>query len=263
MREVMRDGISLLQGGRDAQGPLLLLLHGLGATKEVWSPALELLDASWPGAWIAPDFPGHGASTPCAHDSYGAYATAVASLIPVGRPVTILGHSLGGVVGLLLGSGLFGVEVSSVHALSVKVVWTADEIARIRDFSRTPPKFFNSKEEADTRYLRVSGLHGLVSEDSACAKAGVALDRGRYRLAAQPATNAVASGDGGAVRNICKSPAYFATGGADLIAPAEAFDVVGELVSILPGLAHNAHVQEPAAVCAWFFATCQVNEVHL
>jgi pimeloyl-ACP methyl ester carboxylesterase len=263
MREVMRDGISLLQGGRDAQGPLLLLLHGLGATKEVWSPALELLDASWPGAWIAPDFPGHGASTPCAHDSYGAYSSAVAALISVGRPVIILGHSLGGVVGLLLGSGLFGVEVSSVHALSVKVLWTADEIARIRDFSRTPPKYFDSAEEAVTRYLRVSGLHGLVAEDSACAKAGVVLDRGRYRLAAQPATNAVASGDGVAVRNICKSPAYFATGGADLIAPAEAFDVVGELVSILPGLAHNAHVQEPAAVCAWFFATCQVNEVHL
>ena len=125
MREMMRDGLSRLEGGREDAGPLLLLLHGLGATKEVWAPVMELLEVRWPGAWIAPDFPGHGASSPCAHDSYGAYAAAVASLVPKGRQVIVMGHSLGGVVGMLLGSGLFGLEVSSVHALSVKVRWTA------------------------------------------------------------------------------------------------------------------------------------------
>ena len=260
MREIMRDGLSCLEGGREDAGPLLLLLHGLGATKEVWAPVMELLEARWPGAWIAPDFPGHGASSPCAHDSYGAYAAAIASLVPKDRKVIVMGHSLGGVVGMLLGSGLFGFQVSSVHALSVKVRWTAEEIARICEFSRTPAKYFDSKEEAVARYLRVSGLHGLVGETAPSAQAGVIAEGGRHRLAALPATNGVAGGDGDMVRSICKTPVFYATGGADPIAPAEAFDALGMPVHVLPALAHNAHVQDPAAVCAWFLSTCQVTE---
>lgn len=260
MRHSMRDGLRVLEGGRDEHGPLLLLLHGLGATKEAWSPLLSLLDAKWPGVWLAPDFPGHGASAPCAHDSYGAYAAAVAGVVPAGRSVIVLGHSLGGVVGLLLGSGLFGIEVSSVHALSVKVVWTGEEIARIREFSRTPAKFFDTREEAVTRFLRVSGLYGLVGEDAPAAQAGVVAEGGRYRLAAQPSTNAVAGGDCDVVRTICQCPAYFATGSADPVAPASAFDALGLSVAVLPGLTHNAHVQDPGAVCDWFFSTCVAKD---
>lgn len=260
MRDIVRDGLSRLEGGREDSGPLLLLLHGLGATKEVWAPFIEVLEGRWSGAWMAPDFPGHGASVPCAHDSYGVYAAAVANVIPKGRKVIVMGHSLGGLVGMLLGSGLFGVDVSSVHALSVKVCWTAEEIARICDFSLTPAKYFDSKEEAVARYLKVSGLHGLVSETSPSAQAGVVAEGGRHRLAALPATNGVAGGDGDVVRRICKSPVFYATGGADPIAPAEAFDALGLQVHVLPALAHNAHVQNPAAVCDWFLSSCQTRE---
>lgn len=255
MREAMREGISVLEGGRDSRGPLLVLLHGLGATKEAWLSCLKLFDAKWDGDWIAPDFPGHGSSSPSVRNSYGGYAEAIARVIPSGRAVVVLGHSLGGVVGLMLGSGLFGVEVKSVHALSVKVRWTTDEIVRILEFSRSSPKLFDNEEDAVTRFLKVSGLYGLVGEHDPRARAGVISIEGRYRLAALPSTNAVASGDCDAVRSICKSATFFATGSADPIAPASCFDAVGLPVTVLSGLEHNAHVQDPGAVCNWFFTT--------
>jgi len=42
--------------------PVLLLLHGLGATGDVWHAWRPLLTRRWPGRWLAPDLPGHGGS---------------------------------------------------------------------------------------------------------------------------------------------------------------------------------------------------------
>src|SRR5947207_13319960 len=44
--------------------PLLVLLHGLGATGDVWAGWWPLLARRWPGRCIAPDLPGHGSSPP-------------------------------------------------------------------------------------------------------------------------------------------------------------------------------------------------------
>ena len=88
--------------------PLLLLLHGLGATADVWAGWGPLLAARWPGRWVAPDLPGHGGSAPLARYSFGALAAAVADLAGPAERTVVLGHSLGGVVGLALGSGWFG-----------------------------------------------------------------------------------------------------------------------------------------------------------
>jgi pimeloyl-ACP methyl ester carboxylesterase len=46
--------------------PVLLLLHGLGATGGVWQGWRPLLARRWPGHWLAPDLPGHGESPPLA-----------------------------------------------------------------------------------------------------------------------------------------------------------------------------------------------------
>jgi pimeloyl-ACP methyl ester carboxylesterase len=48
------------QGG--SGDPVLLLLHGLGATGDVWDGWRPLLARRWPGRWLAPDLPGHGGS---------------------------------------------------------------------------------------------------------------------------------------------------------------------------------------------------------
>lgn len=102
--------------------PELLLLHGLGADADVWEPLLPHVQDRW--QWTTVDLPGHGPSAPLPRYSFGALASAVAPAVDPGQPVVVLGHSLGCVVALTLGSGWFGVEVRAAVALGSKVVWT-------------------------------------------------------------------------------------------------------------------------------------------
>ncbi len=104
-----------------AGDPVLLLLHGLGATGEVWDGLVSSLAGRWPGEILVADLPGHGRSAPLARYSFGALTAALAGALEPGRPVAVLGHSLGGVVGLALASGWFGVPVPAVCGLGIKV----------------------------------------------------------------------------------------------------------------------------------------------
>ncbi|MGH3507072.1 MAG: alpha/beta fold hydrolase, partial [Nocardioidaceae bacterium] len=74
---------------------VLLLLHGLGATGDVWQDP----GPQWPGRWIAPDLPGHGASDPLSDYPFAAMAAELSSLLGPADAVVVLGHSLGGVLG--------------------------------------------------------------------------------------------------------------------------------------------------------------------
>jgi pimeloyl-ACP methyl ester carboxylesterase len=57
---VVEAGLKVLEGGNGAR--VLLLLHGLGATGDVWDRWQPLLARRWTGRWLAPDLPGHGGS---------------------------------------------------------------------------------------------------------------------------------------------------------------------------------------------------------
>ena len=48
-RQLALSHLWVLEGGRDE--PTLLLLHGLGASGEVWAGVRDLLDRRWPGRW--------------------------------------------------------------------------------------------------------------------------------------------------------------------------------------------------------------------
>jgi pimeloyl-ACP methyl ester carboxylesterase len=78
-------------------GEPLLLIHGLGGTRDTWRHLVDPLAATH--TVIAPDLPGHGDSDAPAGDySIGAHATALRDLlVALGHPTaTIAGHSLGG-----------------------------------------------------------------------------------------------------------------------------------------------------------------------
>src|SRR6201999_230570 len=130
--------------------PVLLLLHGLGATGEVWDGLVPELNERWPGTVLVPDLPGHGRSSPLPRYSFGALASVVASSLPAG-PVAVLGHSLGGVVGLTLASGWFGVSVPAVCGLGIKVRWSPEELAKAAELAARPAKLFGTREEAMDR----------------------------------------------------------------------------------------------------------------
>jgi pimeloyl-ACP methyl ester carboxylesterase len=186
----MDAGLRVQQGGSGE--PVLLLLHGLGATGDVWDGWRPLLARRWPGRWLAPDLPGHGG----------------------GRTV-VLGHSLGGVVGLVLASGGFPVPVHAVIGLGIKVAWTRQELDRAQAAAHRPAAWFASREEAAARYLRISGLAGLVAADAPAVNAGLREEHERWRLAMDPGAFAVGAPDMAQLLAGSRAPVTLARGEHD------------------------------------------------
>jgi pimeloyl-ACP methyl ester carboxylesterase len=230
------------RGGSGA--PTMVLLHGLGATGEVWHEVAS----RWPGACVIPDLPGHGRSDPLPRYSFGALAAAVAAELPPADPVVVLGHSLGGVIGLTLASGWFGVPVSAVCGLGIKVQWSTPELEKAAELAARPPKVFATRDEAADRSLRVAGLAGLVPPDSPAAGAGLSEVDGGWRLSLDPAAFGVGAPDMRGLLAACRARVILAAGEHDPMSPREH---LAELVAdpmILPGLGHNAQVEDPAAL---------------
>ena len=164
------------EGGAGA--PRLVLIHGMGANADVWMP----LEKHLQGRWLAPDLRGHGRSPHAAPYSFAGYAADVADLLAQDEEVTVVGHSMGGVVGMLLATGWFGIKVRKVIAFGVKIRWAPDEVPKLHALARSPARMFESKAEAVERYLKVSGLFGLVEPASSLVASGVREENGKYRL---------------------------------------------------------------------------------
>lgn len=234
-------------GGGEGPG-LLLLLHGLGATADVWTPMAPVLDEAWPGRWLAVDLPGHGGSPPLARVSVGSLAAAVADGLPADEPVAVLGHSLGGAVALALASGWFGVRVTRAVGLGIKVAWSPDELDRARALADRPVQWFDTRALAVARHLRVAGLTGLVDADSAVAAAGVLEEQGRWRLALDSRSFGVGAPDLPGLLAAARAPLVLARGAHDALVSTEQLAALVPGPVDLPGCGHNAHVERPDLV---------------
>jgi pimeloyl-ACP methyl ester carboxylesterase len=225
--------------------PLLVLLHGLGATGDVWDAWRPLLARRWPGRWLAPDLPGHGGSPPLAAYTFDGFAAAVAGIAQPAARVVVLGHSLGGVVGLALASGRFPVPVRAVVGLGIKVAWTAEELDRAQAASRRPPAWYASRDEAAARYLRVSGLEGLLPAGHRALDAGLREQDGRWRLAMDPGALAVGAPDMARLLARSRAQVSLARGEHDPMSTDQQLARLGVPALTLPALGHNAHVEDP------------------
>lgn len=239
----MEAGLRVNQGGSGE--PVLLLLHGLGATSDVregWRPWLA---RRWPGRWLAPDLPGHGGSRPLPSYTFDTLAAAVADLAGAGSRTVVLGHSLGVVVGVAPASGAFAVPVQAVIGLGIKVDWSAEDLDRAQAAARRPPAWFASRDEAAARYLRISGLAGLLTAADPATDAGLREQHGRWRLAVDPAAFAVGAPDMGQLLARSRAPVTLARGEHDQMNTDEQLTRLGVPVVTLPGLGHNAHIESP------------------
>jgi pimeloyl-ACP methyl ester carboxylesterase len=241
---ISRTGISCATGG--SGDDLLLLLHGLGATGAVWERLLPLI----PGRWAAPDLRGHGRSLAAPPYGYAVHAADMAELVTelgAGR-VTVLAHSFGGVVGALLGSGEFGVEVDRVVAVGTKIEWTGEEEAGAHALSARPAKVLATREEASARHLALAGLRGLASPDDAVALAGVRRVEGGWAVALD---NRAFSAVGPSVPGILRrsvAPLHLAAGEGDPMVSLPAMQRIDPSARVIAGVGHNAHWEGPAAV---------------
>ncbi|NIK56056.1 alpha/beta fold hydrolase [Kribbella shirazensis] len=220
----------------------LVLLHGLGANGRVWD--------TWPHSKHAPDLPGHGSAAPLSSYTFAAMAEAVAADLAVRRDVVLLGHSLGGVIALELASGRYDVTVRRVVALGVKVSWTADDLARASALAQKPSAWFATRDEAAARFLKVSGLQGLVDPAGAVVDHGLIEQEGRWRLAMDPGTFGVGAPDMPALIAASQADVVLARGERDPMNTDAELHALHHQVVTLPGLGHNAQVEDPDAVVA-------------
>lgn len=224
--------------------PVLLLLHGLGATGEVWDGLVGSLAERWPGTILVPDLPGHGRSPALPRYSFGSLTAALAGALDPGRPVAVLGHSLGGVLGLTLASGWFGVPVPAVCGLGIKVSWRPAELAKAAELAARPATVFGTRAEAMERALKVAGLHGLVPS----LDAGVTAVDGGWRLSLDGAAFGVGAPDMAGLLAACRGTVVLASGERDAMSPPDGLRSLAPDAVALDGLGHNAHVENPRAL---------------
>ena len=92
-----------VEGGSGS--PTLVLLHGLGANADVWEGMKPLVRQEWPGRWVIPDLRGHGRSGHREPYGYAGHAADIAALLSQHEDVVVVGHSMGGIVGVALATG--------------------------------------------------------------------------------------------------------------------------------------------------------------
>lgn len=248
-----QEGLHAVRAG--TSGPALVLLHGLAGNGDVWRPLIEVIGADWPGRILAPDLSGHGRSPRARHYGFGNQAAAVADLFERGEQVVVLGHSMGAAVGLALATGWYGIGVAGLVGVGLKVTWRPEELSRAAELARAPVKWFDRREAAAERFLKVSGLEGLLSGDHAAVAAGVVAEDGpgggRFRLAADIATALAAGPDVRAMRRAAACPTWFASGSRDAMVPPADLRELDPDGAVFDGLGHNLHVQDPAALWAY------------
>jgi pimeloyl-ACP methyl ester carboxylesterase len=237
-----------LEADRGGEGSrLLILLHGLGASREVWRPMLAA--NRWHGRWIAPDLRGHGASAHASSYALAEHATDVAALVDGADDITVLGHSMGGAVALALASGKYGIAPSKIFGLGIKVAWNDDELAGMKKMAASQPRIFETRDEAVARYLKVSGLHGLATTTDH----GVTQSEAGWRLAYDPASASVGPPPMTQLMAEAKCPIHLARGTDDAMVTQAQLAVYDAGARDLPG-GHNAMVEHPGAVWDWIGA---------
>jgi pimeloyl-ACP methyl ester carboxylesterase len=245
-------GLAFDSGGEG--GDLLVLIHGLGANARVWQPMLA--QPRWPGRWIAPDLRGHGGSRHGARYATEDYAADVAALVADEAPdaaVTLLGHSLGGVIALALAGGDFGFRPAAAYALGIKIGWTDAELAQMAELSQRQPKTFAGSDEALAFYGRQSGI-GPIASGSPLAERSIARCKGGWRTALDMAAYAVARPPIAMLLRTAVCPVQLARGATDPMVSAQQllpFDIAARSIE---GAGHNAMVDAPEAVWNWLGA---------
>lgn len=243
---------TLFAEGGGAGSRLLVLLHGLGATANVWKPFTEILKREWSGRWLAPDFRGHGRSVKEGPYDFERHARDVAALLSNESEVFVLGHSFGGVIAALVGSGGFGVRPVASLAFGVKIRWSEEEKAKALDLATRPAKSFATREEAIERYLKMAGIFGLADPVSRDHEAGIVSANGGWKVAQEPGTFAAVEQSVPDALRRAEPPVRLAAGSNDPMVTLEDMRMIDAHAYLFEGAGHNVHVEAPEQV--WQFA---------
>ena len=109
---------------------------------------------------------------------------------------------------------------------------------------------YDTRAEAADRFLKVSGLAGLVGPDDPVVDSGVVGEGNGWRLAQDPRTFGVGVPDMAGLLAAAGCPVVLARGEHDPMVSHEQLAALVDDPVTLPGLGHNAHVEDPPAVLA-------------
>ena len=162
--------------------------------------------------------------------------------------VQIAWRSTGGVIGVNLAGDRFGVQVAGVVGFGIKVSWSATELEKAHALALRPVTWFDTRDQAADRYLRISGLAGLLDPSDDAVSEGLRTRSGLWRLAVDPLAFDVGAPDMPRLLADATASVVMARGEHDqLVSHEQLAALVPEPIS-LPGLRHNAHVESPAQV---------------
>lgn len=233
--------------GDSRTGTLVLLLHGLGTTGAVWSEVRRRL-AAHDRTILAPDLPGHGSSRPAPPYTLECLARGAIRDIPQHRRLVVVGHSLGGYVALALAGGAYGVHPVAALSIGAKLMFSDADRARGTELAAKPVRWFATHAEAEERYRLVCGLPETLFPDAECIERGVCEGEHGFRLATDPAALAIQVPGFASLLAEARCPVRIARGEHDALVSREECAALGRNVSELPGLGHNAHVENPELV---------------
>jgi pimeloyl-ACP methyl ester carboxylesterase len=136
--------------GSDSPRPSILLLHGGGQNRFSWKNTGQIL-ADEGFHVVALDSRGHGDSDRSPDATYtvdALCADTLAVLEQIGRPVILIGASMGGMTGMLVADVAGPQKVTKLVLVDVVPRYDKDGSARIRDFMASGVDGFESLEEA-------------------------------------------------------------------------------------------------------------------
>ena len=191
---------------------------------------------------------GHGRSDWTKTYGLGEHSSDIAELVSDRDKIVIIGHSMGGLIGLSLATGWFGLNIIGIAIIGTIIKWSPDVTERYKTLAKKPIRWFNSRNEALERYLKVSGLYDLVSPESSQATSGIVEENGKFRLAADSATGTIGGPWMSMLIKIADCPLILAAGEHDSIVTSEHYLPFDKSAVTIPGVAHNAHVENPAAI---------------
>ncbi len=230
---------------RDPGGPLVILLHGLSGTGAVWRGVTDILDARWPGSWVAPDFRGHGRSPHADRYGIAMHAADIAGSVGDADDIYVVGQSMGGQCAMMLASATFGFAPKAVLTIGVAVDWGNEARQRIDRLVHTPVRYFDTQIEARERFLLVNGLQGFVDPASDIAASGICEENGKWRLSADNRAAMVAVASTRLIHAAAVSPIILARGQHDPVVTSEEHKSLDPDCISIEGCGHNAHVERP------------------
>jgi pimeloyl-ACP methyl ester carboxylesterase len=134
----------------DPARPSILMLHGGGQNRFSWKNTGQIL-AEEGFHVVALDSRGHGDSDRAPNANYtvdALCADTLAVLDQIGRPVILIGASMGGMTGMLVADVAGPEKVTKLVLVDVVPRYDKDGSARIRDFMANGVNGFESLEEA-------------------------------------------------------------------------------------------------------------------